>query len=54
MFRPRMILQCKKIYADRTRAECWLPPRGETSSPSDGAHKLYFGEILSVWVKKQK
>lgn len=48
----RMIIQCKKIYADRTRAECWFPPKGETSRPEDGAHKLYFGEIVGVWVRK--
>ncbi len=48
----RMIVQCKKIYADRTRAECWFPPKGETSRPEDGAHKLYFGEIVGVWVRK--
>lgn len=48
----RMIVQCKKIYADRTRAECWFPPKGETSRPEDGAHKLYFGEIVGIWVRK--
>lgn len=48
----RMIIQCKKIYADRTRAELWFPPKATSSSPEDGAHKLYFGEVVGVWMKK--
>lgn len=48
----RMIIQCKKLYADRTRAECWLPPKAATSSPEDKVHKLYFGEVVGVWVRK--
>ncbi len=48
----RMIIVCKKIYADRTRPECRFPATGAVSKPDDKYHKLYFGEIVTVWVKK--
>ena len=47
----RMIVVCKKLYAERTKAENWFPPKNAPADP-ERVHKLYFGEIVSVWIKK--
>lgn len=47
----RMIVVCKKIYAERTKAESWVPAKASPTDP-EKVHKLYFGEIISVWIKK--
>lgn len=46
----RLIVVCKKIYADKTQNENRFPPK-ETPEGAE-FHKLYFGEIVSVWMKK--
>lgn len=45
----KLVLVCKKIYADTVKGEFKFPPNKEKA---EHTHKLYFGEIISVWQKK--
>lgn len=50
----RMIIVCKKIYGDKIKEECATPDQAKAwyFNGSKDYHKLYFGEITAVWVKK--
>jgi flavin reductase (DIM6/NTAB) family NADH-FMN oxidoreductase RutF len=49
----RMIIVCKKIYSDPIKPDCAAEPETVKSlSATKDYHKLYFGEIVSVMVRK--
>lgn len=46
----RLVLVCKKIYAQDMKPECFLDPTAdETHYPNHDYHRLYVGEILEVY-----
>ena len=50
----RMIVVCKKIYGDKIKGDCATDPvKAKSLNATEDYHKLYFGEITDVWVKKE-
>ncbi|MBU1240915.1 flavin reductase [Myxococcota bacterium] len=47
-----LILECKKIYWDDLKPENFLDPSIHEKYPEKDYHRMYFGEILSIWENK--
>lgn len=49
----RIIVECKKIYADMLEKESFLDTEAlKKHYPESDLHKMYIGEIVNVWLKK--
>ncbi|MBE6885811.1 MAG: flavin reductase [Oscillospiraceae bacterium] len=47
----RLVLLCRKLYAQDLRPECIVDPAVDTHYPQKDYHRMYIGEILRVLVK---
>jgi len=49
----RMVIECRKIYADTLRSEAFTDPHPLKThyGNNTGMHKLYIAEITGVWVR---
>ncbi len=48
----RLVIVCKKIYADFLKPECFLDKDIELNYPGRDYHKMYIGEVVKVLEKK--
>ncbi|MDR1877989.1 MAG: flavin reductase [Bacteroidales bacterium] len=51
----RMIVECRKLYADPFKKECFTDPQlfdNIYNQTDKSIHTLYVGEIVNVWIKK--
>lgn len=48
----RMILECKKIYTQDIDPTHFLDPEIDRNYPQKDYHRMYFGSIERVWVRK--
>ncbi|MCG8698822.1 MAG: flavin reductase family protein, partial [Bacteroidales bacterium] len=51
--KARLFLECKKIYADDLKPDLFLLPNiDDEIYPKKDYHRMFIGEILSIWEKK--
>lgn len=49
----RLVLSCRKIYAQDIAPACFLDPAIETNYPAKDWHRLYVGAIEGAWERDQ-
>ncbi len=48
----RLIVECRKIYAQDIKPELFLDPDIDKNYPNNDYHRMYIGEVLSCHVKE--
>jgi flavin reductase (DIM6/NTAB) family NADH-FMN oxidoreductase RutF len=47
----RLIVECKKIYAQDIKPELFMDPDIDKNYPNKDYHRMYVGEVISCYVK---
>ena len=47
----RLVILCRKLYAQDLRPECMIDPAVDSNYPQKDYHRMYIGEIIRVWKK---